>query len=318
MQVPFAVALEQEKTLKLADLNAGFNNPETIGIAYYQASLLVEHIIQIHGEDTLLALVRSYGEGAEGHEAVEAALGAPMAQLQASFDKAMDERFGALRAALRERPSIGGPAAGSLTALRAAALAGPNSYAAQLAYGQALAAEGDRAAFEPLERAAALVPYATGDDSPHAIMARLAETLGDTDRAMREYEALLALDHTAIDPARRLAALAEKQGNQAALARAYERIVAIDPFDARAQTAVGRRALEAGQAGPAMRAFRAALALGPADRASAHCDLAESYLLAGRNDDAKREALAALEIAPTFERAQDLLLRAIDGTEAGR
>jgi cellulose synthase operon protein C len=318
MQVPFAIALEQEKTLPLANLNAGFNSPETIGLAYYQASLLVEHIVTTHGEEKLLALVRSYGEGAEGNEAVEAALGVPMSQLQASFDAAMDQQFGALRAALRERPSIGGPAGGNLTALRAAAMASPNSYAAQLAYGQALAAEGDRAAFEPLEKAAALVPYAIGDDSPHAIMARLAEKLGDTGRAMREYEALLQLDHTALAPARRLAALAEQQGADETLARAYERIVALDPFDAQGQTAVGRMALKRKDALPAMRAFRAALALGPADKASAHCDLAESYLLAGRSDDAKREALAALEIAPTFERAQDLLLRAIDGTEAAR
>jgi cellulose synthase operon protein C len=318
MQVPFAIALEQGRALKLADLNAGFNNPETIAIAYYQASLLVEHIIEAHGEDRLLTLVRSYADGAEGAEAVEAALGIPMAQLQASFDKAMDRQFGALRAALRERPSTGGAAGGSLTTLRGAALAGPNSYAAQLAYGQALAAEGDRAAFEPLEKAAALVPFAAGDDSPHAIMARLAEKLGDTDRAMREYHALLALDHTAVDPARRLAALAEKQGDDAALAHAYERVVAIDPFDAQGHTAVGRMALKRNEAVPAMRAFRAALALGPADKASAHCDLAESYLLAGRKDDAKREALAALEIAPTFERAQDLLLRAIDGAGSAR
>jgi tetratricopeptide (TPR) repeat protein len=69
-------------------------------------------------------------------------------------------------------------------------------------------------------------------------------------------------------------------------------------------------------AGVAMREFKVALAIGPADRASAHCDLAESYLLAGRPADAKREALAALEIAPSFERAQELLLKAIDGGEA--
>jgi hypothetical protein len=41
--------------------------------------------------------------------------------------------------------------------------------------------------------------------------------------------------------------------------------------------------------------------------------LAEAYLIAGRPVEAKKEALAALEIAPTFERAQDLLLRAVEG-----
>ena len=66
-----------------------------------------------------------------------------------------------------------------------------------------------------------------------------------------------------------------------------------------------------------MRALRAALAGGPADRAAAHADLAEAYLLAGQLGDAKREALAALEIAPAFERGQDLLLKVIGAQPAG-
>ena len=60
-----------------------------------------------------------------------------------------------------------------------------------------------------------------------------------------------------------------------------------------------------------IREFTAALALGPTDRAAAHCDLGESLLAKGRKADAKREALAALEIAPSFERAQELLLKSI-------
>ena len=62
-----------------------------------------------------------------------------------------------------------------------------------------------------------------------------------------------------------------------------------------------------------MREFKVALLTGAQDQASAHCDLGESYLLAGRTAEAKKEALAALEIAPSFERAQDLLLRAVEG-----
>ena len=59
--------------------------------------------------------------------------------------------------------------------------------------------------------------------------------------------------------------------------------------------------------------FRVALAAGPIDRASAHADLAEGLFRAGQRDEAKREALAALEIAPTYERAQDLLLKLVEG-----
>lgn len=59
--------------------------------------------------------------------------------------------------------------------------------------------------------------------------------------------------------------------------------------------------------------FRVALAAGPIDKAAAHADLAESLFAGGQRDEAKREALAALEIAPTFERAQDLLLKLTEG-----
>ena len=54
----------------------------------------------------------------------------------------------------------------------------------------------------------------------------------------------------------------------------------------------------------------AALASG-ANLAEAHADLGEALLKVGRRDDAKAQALLALKQAPTFPRAQDLLLAAI-------
>jgi len=62
------------------------------------------------------------------------------------------------------------------------------------------------------------------------------------------------------------------------------------------------------------RVQQGAFALGPVDRAAAHTDLAESYFKAGKKADAKKETIAALEIAPTYERAQTLLLKLVDGS----
>jgi len=47
--------------------------------------------------------------------------------------------------------------------------------------------------------------------------------------------------------------------------------------------------------------------------APARCDLAAALLLAGDRAAAKREVMAALELAPTYERAQELLLRIVEG-----
>jgi tetratricopeptide (TPR) repeat protein len=317
MEVPFALALERGQALPVRDLNSGFTKPETIALAYYEASLLVDHITATHGEAKMRSLVRGYSEGIEGEGAIKKALGVSYDQLQATFDKMLDDRFGSIRAALRDQSRAPADARNTdLVTLRAAAAANPGSYRAHLTLGIALASQGDKAAFEPLEKAAALVPMAIGDDSPHAAMGRLAEKLGDTARAISEYRELLVHDHTAIEAARRLAELAAKTNDQKTLALANDRVVEIDPFDAAGHTGLGRVALRLKDAPTAMREFKVALAIGPADRAAAHCDLAESYLIAGRPADAKREALAALEIAPSFERAQELLLKAIDGKGA--
>jgi tetratricopeptide (TPR) repeat protein len=125
-------------------------------------------------------------------------------------------------------------------------------------------------------------------------------------------DALVKVDHTDVQSARKLAELVAPLGNAARTREAYERVVAIDPFDAAAQGRLGRLALDRRDAATAVRAFRVVLATGPTDRATAHADLAEALVMAGQLAEAKRQALSALEIAPSFERAQDILLKTIE------
>jgi len=53
---------------------------------------------------------------------------------------------------------------------------------------------------------------------------------------------------------------------------------------------------------------RAVLALDPADRADAHFRLARAHFRAGERAEARTQVLRALEIAPSYEAALDLLL----------
>jgi hypothetical protein len=62
----------------------------------------------------------------------------------------------------------------------------------------------------------------------------------------------------------------------------------------------------------ALQAFRVAIAAGAQDRAGAHADLGEALEKSGDVADAKKQALTALEIAPSYVRAQDLLLRLVE------
>jgi cellulose synthase operon protein C len=162
------------------------------------------------------------------------------------------------------------------------------------------------------ERAAELVPSAVGPSSPRAQMAALAERAGDFPRALRELKALLADDHTNIEAARRLVPLARRLGDQGALALAFDRIVTLDPFDSATHSAYGRLAVERRDMVLAAREFRAAVDAGPVDPVPAQCDLADALLASGDRTGARQAVLVALEAAPTYERAQQLLLRIVE------
>ncbi|MGQ0734717.1 MAG: tetratricopeptide repeat protein [Acidobacteriota bacterium] len=311
MEVPFARALDAGEVLKLRDLNAGFQNPQTIALAYYQASLLVEHIVQKHGEPALGAFVRSFADGIDTETAIKKVLSSDIDALQRTFDGFLEERFKALTQALAApddfKPDL------PLDRLKALAAANPGSFPVQMALGRAVRSADPRAAIAAFEAAMALVPMATGAESPYMQIVEVATATGDKARAARALDAMTLVDHTAVDAARQLVTLLESENDQARLASALRRVVAIDPFDSGAHTALGRLALGAGQPADAVRAFRVALAAGPLDAASAHADLAEGLLQSGDRAAAKREALAALEIAPTYQRAQDLLLKLVEG-----
>ena len=53
----FASALNDDSLLSIRDLNSGFTRPETINLSYFQASVLVEHIIDEYGMESLRQLL---------------------------------------------------------------------------------------------------------------------------------------------------------------------------------------------------------------------------------------------------------------------
>jgi tetratricopeptide (TPR) repeat protein len=311
MEVPFARALDSNETLKLRDLNAGFQNPQTISLAYYEASLLVEHIVQKHGEPALRALVKSFADGIDTEEAIKRVLSTDIDALQTSFDGFLAERFDGLRRALDAPEALSRDM--PLDKLRAAAVQYPGSFAVQMALGRALRASDPAGAIQAFEKAVALVPMMTGPESPYMQIVEISIAGNNKPRAAQALEAMTAQDHTAVEAARQLAGLLDPDKDKDRLRVALQRVVAIDPFDAAAHTSLGRMALAGGQGPEAVRLFRVALAAGPIDRASAHADLAEGLLQTGDKVEAKREALAALEIAPTYSRAQEILLKLVDG-----
>jgi tetratricopeptide (TPR) repeat protein len=308
-ELSFAAAYAQGEHMSVRELNAAFQDPEKISLAYYEASILTEHIVDTYGMGALRKLLVSYGDGLEGEAALKAGLGVDIDKLQADFDKVLANKYGAIAKALKPQKELE-PGKGSPEALAAAF---PDSFQVQVAFGEYLRKAGRiEEAFKVLERAAEMVPMATGPRSPHAMMAQMALERNDSARAISELEKLLRHANTDLESVRLLAKQLEATKAPAdRLMSAYERIAQLDPFDAANHSLLGRLKLQAGDARTAVREFRAAIAAGSLDQAGSHADLAEGYLALGDKAQARRAALAAIEVAPGYPRAQELLLKVI-------
>jgi len=309
LTLEYARAMALGKTFGVKGLPDAFKHPESLALAYFEASLVVEYLVDQHGDEGLRTLLKAYGEGATDSEAFARAFGTSIDQADASFKAFVTARYGALAQAMKTPPAV---APDDLNALRARAAAAPGNFVSQWSYGEALVhADRNGEAVAPLERAAALAPEASGGASPRALLAQIAQARGDTARARRELRALLTYDHTNITAARKLVALSSAPDAIDDRDYALRLVADLDPFDAGTHGLLGRRLVQKGDFASALIEFRAALALGPANLAEAHADIAEVLLSLERRDEARQEALAALKEAPTYARAQDLLLAAI-------
>jgi len=93
---------------------------------------------------------------------------------------------------------------------------------------------------------------------------------------------------------------------------ALEKAIYITPYDSEIHTKLAQAYTATKQYDLAVNELRINLHTQPSDMAEAHCDLADVLLQAGDKTAAKKSALAALEIAPDYERAQEILLATIE------
>jgi len=307
LTLEFAATYGRGKNFGVKKLPDAFKNPESLALAYFEASLLVEHLVGLIGDAGLRTLLLAYADGAKDTDAFSKAFGKSVDDVEASFKSFLEARYGALSKALADPPSK--VDADNLPALRQRAEQAPGNFSSQLALGLALVKAGQPdQARAPLERAAQLAPEASGPASPHAVLAVLAEQAGDTARARRELRQLLTYNHENVDAARKLVSLSTDPAAVADLEYSLRLVADLDPFDATVHGPLGRRLFAQNSFAPALIEFRAALALGPPNLAEAYADVGETYFKLGRKDEAKRQIILSLEQAPSYARAQDILL----------
>lgn len=310
----FAAAVEKKRLLKVSELNSGFTRPKSVDqviLSYYQASIVVEFIIERYGFDAIKKMLRMYNDDKPTDEIIKAISGGSFMAFDDAFFKYAEKRTEATRKALRFTP----PKNKELTEsdLRELAKDQPESFYANLFLGQALQKAGKMDdAIVTLTKARTLLPSYVHDGNPYQLLTELYQKKGDDTAAIQELERLTVIDEDDIEACKTLALLYTKQLKDDGAIRALTRAVLINPFDSKVRNLRGSAYERQHRYDLAVPEFEAALAVETTDKAVASYNLARVYLGANRRSDAKRAALQALEIAPNYEAAQDILLKSVE------
>ncbi|MXY32441.1 MAG: tetratricopeptide repeat protein [Gammaproteobacteria bacterium] len=308
----FLIAYNQGRVLPVSQLNNGFVRPsygDQVVHSYYQASLVCELIARDHGPEALVAMLREYAAGATTEEVFERVLGTEIERFDRIFTDYFEERFAGALAAVEPLPALAERGSRAPDEVRRLAVAHPDNFMAQMAMGaQLFDEERFDEAEEYLGRARDLFPEYAGPGSPGWLLARIHIQRGDSAGALHELETLTSIDESFLAANLEESQLREAAGDGDGAIEALQRAVNIYPFDEETHGRLAELAAGRARHPVAVRAREALVALDPVDMAGALYQLALAQYQAGDVAGARRTVLRALERAPNFEAAQDLLM----------
>jgi cellulose synthase operon protein C len=132
---------------------------------------------------------------------------------------------------------------------------------------------------------------------------------GDKANAIRQLEKYRDAGGTNVTSLKQLAALQQDSVQLQQAEITLRKLNYIFPEDQEIHRRMGDLLLKAGDTNGAIREYKALLELKPADSAESHYQLAKAFSAAHRINEAKDQVLLALEAAPNYKPAQQLLLQ---------
>ena len=307
--VDFLKAYNSGLMLPVSELNDGFvrpRYPQQIVHSYYQASLVFDFMEARWGFDVIRAMLARYAHGDTTAQAVQTVLGISMETLDSEFDGYFRKRFATPLAALPRR-SVSNVQMEQIYAMLAEQF--PKDYQVQMNAAAAAWNKGDkRAAEQYLLRARELFPEYAGGDSAYWYLAEIYQQREEHEKAAQQLTRMVAINADHYQSHLKLGAILGTLKQEQRAAEILARAIYIYPFHPTLHEELAVL-YEAMQNWPlAARARESVLALAPVDMAEAHYRLAFAYHRAGDPKAARYQVLRALERAPSYPQALELLL----------
>lgn len=299
-----------EDLTPVSQLSGAFLSPKSalhLQFAYYESSLVVQFLVEQFGAEALNAILEDLGKGLPINDALQRhtveteqldkAFAKYARDLATAFGSGVDwsvpelpenARIDDLNEYLNEHPT-------NLAAWRARAVAD-------------VSAGRMEEAVSALERTIELLEDQSGGASAYRQLARIYEQRDAPETAADYWRKVLQYESDAVDALTQLLKHAVAVEDHAAVMELSEQMLAIDPLRSELHDRRVAAAREIDQVQRAADSLRALIALGPSDPARMHFELAEALLATDDTKAARRELLKALEIAPRYADALQMLL----------
>ena len=330
-------AAQEQKLLPVGELNSGFSgarNNADLSFAYFQSYLVVDYIAQTYGFEKLVELIYQYGEIKEDADRFRSVFELDIDDFDAGFRGWIDQRVKEINvyAHTEDVPDEGDGHGHGIRENSSAILAelynnaslkqhmrarieeNSRDFQAYLQLGIVLFKEESFAeAKQYLETAHEMLPSYTGYPSPALVLAQIYEREGNQQSRLQWLEVLMENLQHDYGSAMVLAEAALEDSDFEQAAYFLDRAIQVDPYRSEVHELKARYAEAVNDSAAAVTEYEVLMQLEISDPVEARTNLAQAYLNNGQASKAKQNLLYALEQAPSYERAQRLLLRSIEG-----
>jgi tetratricopeptide (TPR) repeat protein len=267
----------------------------------------------------------AFGEEATTEEVFQQVLGASIKEVDQQFREELDATLQPLTQHLKDLS--GSPLQGvlggelhptqedtqqDLASLERSWLVNPDNYFLTLQLGTMLKTlDRLQEAIPYLEKALELFPTHADQFSPYALLSEIYEELAQEENALEMRRRWWQARPMYIENAHQLADLLSSRDRHDEAAQILEEVMYLNPFQAETHERLGDIYFESDQFDKAVRESEVFLSLASVDIATAHYKLARALLQSGNAESSRTHVLLSLEIAPSYQEAQKLLLQLV-------
>lgn len=281
-------ALQKKQLLPVLQLDRGFVRPQyasQVLVSYYQAGKICDFISEKWGDDAILGMIHSYAARKTTAEAIQDNLHESAAAFDKEFCAWLEQKTGSTVRHFDDWKR-----------------------GMKAAYTDIQSGKKDDALHEALA-ARDFYPDYVANGSAYELIATALLAKNDKTGAIQNLEHYRDSGGTNVETLKKLATLEHEAGSNKQAARTLAKLNCIYPEDEAIHRTFSSILLAGGDANDAVREAQAVVDLHPADQADSHYQLAMALRAAHRPSEAKDQVVLALEAAPDFKPAQQLLLQ---------